>query len=168
MPFNKLQHSSPDTSHKAQRTSIESSSATMCDTNSHLPPFVSPFVSREVRRKKKRKKCFLLANSHLSASSISGCARKTGRKTIAANAEQGGGRRARLPACVDPPVPSIVFSPVVTFFCPPLAAENMQTCGLGTLSQWSGGDPHGHLLSCVSRDACKRIWYNAIPYCVPQ
>lgn len=58
------------------------------------PPVASAFVSGEVGRKKTDKKTTTASpppNPHLSTSSIRGCARKTGRKTIEANAEEGGG-----------------------------------------------------------------------------
>lgn len=61
----------PETLHNAQRTSIRQSSSTMHDINSHLP-CLRPIVITEV-------KTLSMPNPHLTASSITGCAKKRGR-----------------------------------------------------------------------------------------
>lgn len=80
-------------------------------------------------------------NPHLSASSIRGCARKTGRKTIEANVEEGGGWWPGYLCALTQPCHPSSSGPMSPFFCPPMAAEDMQTRGLGTLSQRRGGAP---------------------------
>lgn len=96
----------------------------------HLCPLLFPGRLEDTKKTKNKKKGFLPANPHLSASSIRGCARKTGHKTTAANAEKSGGGWGW--GGVSPRHPSLA-RPTSPFFCRLLAAENMQTCGLGTL-----------------------------------
>lgn len=93
----------PETLHNAQRTSIRQSCSTMHNTNSHLPPFVVYCYQGG--------KTLPMPNPHLTASSIKGCARKMGRKTMVTNARWTGAvSSAKLPVSIIVPTPSIFFT----------------------------------------------------------
>lgn len=118
----------PETMHNAQWTCIRQSFSTMHDTNSHPPTSVAYCYHGA--------KTHPMPNPHLTASSIKGSARKTESETMVTNARWKGALScAKLPVSITIPTPSISSSAAI-FLCPHMAAENMQTCSLGTLSQW--------------------------------
>lgn len=93
----------PRTLHNGQRISIRRSLSTMQNTNSHLHPFVA-YCYREG-------KTLPMPNPHLTASSIKGCARKTERKTMVANARWTAAvSSAKLPVSITMLTPSILFA----------------------------------------------------------
>lgn len=100
----------------------------MLDTNSHYLPDCAPLFSLS--------KTLTTPNPYLTASSIKGNAREMGRETIVTNARwMGALRSAKVPVSITIGSPSI-SSPAATFLCPHSVAECIQTCSLGTLSQW--------------------------------
>lgn len=88
----------PETLHNAQWTSIKPSCSTMRHTNSYLP-HLRPIVSMEV-------KSLPMPNPYLKTSSIKGCARKTGSKTMVTNARwMGAPTAAKLLVSITIPTP---------------------------------------------------------------
>lgn len=103
----------PEAPHNEQRTSIRQSCSTMHDTNSH-PPSHPP---RSVAYCYHGGKTLPMPNPHLTASSIKGCARKTGSETMVTNARWKGGSELCQATCVHHhPYPHLSPRPLPPFF----------------------------------------------------
>lgn len=121
----------PGTSHNAQRTSIRQSCSTMLDIKSHFPVFVLDcyYVGRIPPHPTPAK-----SSPHCQFYQML-CQRNRAQRQWWLM--PGGQKLGAQPICLCPSPHSsnLSSSPTVTFLCPFVVTENMQSCSTGTLSQ---------------------------------